>query len=64
MKFTVEIDVEIPTSLEHYTNVQGDATRSKLLVMAKDRIAFDVADALRLYGIEAYVNHVSRRTRA
>lgn len=64
MKFTVEIDVEIPTSLEQYTGANGTETRSKLLVMAKDRITFDVADALRLYGMDAYVVQVSRRTKA
>lgn len=60
MKFKVEVEVSIPVPVEQYVLASGTETVTKLNVLAKDRVAFDIADALRLYGVEALVTHVGK----
>jgi hypothetical protein len=59
-KFKVEIEVEIPTDLAQYVNRQTPASTSMLVGLAKDVLTHDVADAIRLYGIQGHVTYVAK----
>ena len=63
-KFRVELEIDLDGDLEQYANRQGQSLpQSMLNGYVKDQIALDVADALRLYGVNAQIQYVSKINR-
>lgn len=63
-KFRVELEIDLDGDLLQYVNRQGQSlSQSMLNGHVKDQLSLDVADALRLYGVNAQVQYVSKINR-
>ena len=60
-KFRVELEIDLDGDLLQYVPIlDSKSSVSKINNYVKDQIALDVADALRLYGVNAQIQYVSK----
>jgi hypothetical protein len=63
-KFKVELEINIDGDLLQYVDRQGQSLpQSMLNGYVKNQLSLDILDALRLYGVNAQIQYVSKINR-